>query len=69
MTETQTLILKCLRHYSFYLVAEAAERYWAEKRRYYLDPRLAMPSWLRRLFREANAAASRHSQQERKTRS
>lgn len=54
MTEAQTWILKCLRHHGFYLVAEAAERRWAENRRYYLDPRLSMPGWLRRLFRQAN---------------
>ena len=62
MTETQMWILKCLRHHGFYLVAEAAERRWTEKRRYHLDPRLAMPAWLRRLFREANAAAGRPMQ-------
>ena len=28
----------------------------------HLDPRLAMPAWLRRLFREANAAAGRPMQ-------
>lgn len=54
LTELQTVLLAELREHGCPWNADAAERFWRQNRRYYIDARVRCPRWLRRLFGKAN---------------
>lgn len=59
MTELQTVVLDELRMHDCPWIADAAERFRKQNRRYYIDARVRCPRWLRRLFVKANSHTKR----------